>query len=218
MPAMKPPPIIRLKIANGNTITSASAPLLSAMTMAPSTSVKPTIAPIMNAYDWPIVGSQKNVDDQRLQNEGDRSAAAFNKTSTPDTNVKITARMFLPFETCPVTSRVGGGARTIWGLPQKGQYTEWSGMILPQYLQRIVGIGKTYRTCGPLAGTKTGGGMTAAAAGTSLPLRAPRFPESRNASNANPIARRSIPITSQTIQVIGGDGGGLGIPRIALAV
>jgi hypothetical protein len=91
-------------------------------------------------------------------------------------------------------------------------------MILPQYLHRIVGIGSTYRTSGPLAGTRTGGGTTTAGAGTSLPLRTPSIPESRNASKANPIDRSSIPIISQTIHVIGGAGGGLEIPKTALAV
>jgi len=121
IPAMKPPPIIRLKIANGKTMTSASAPLLSAMTIAPSTSVRPMIAPTINAYAGPITGSQKNVDDQRAQNDGDSRAAAFNKTSMPDSKDTMTAIVFLPFETRPETSPVGGGARTTCGLPQKGQ-------------------------------------------------------------------------------------------------
>ena len=112
IPAMKPPPIIRLKIANGKTITSASAPLLSAMTIAPSTNVSPTIAPIINAYDCPIVGSQKKVEDQRIQNDGDRRAAAFRRTSIPDINANTTAITFLPFETRVGRSVVGGARIT----------------------------------------------------------------------------------------------------------
>ena len=112
IPAMNPPPIIRLKIANGKIITSASAPLLSAMMIAPSTSVRPTIAPIMNAYDCPIVGSQKNMAAHILQNEGESSAAAFNRTSMPDNNASMTGMVFLPFDTRPVTSVLGGASMT----------------------------------------------------------------------------------------------------------
>lgn len=117
---MNPPPIIKLKTANGKIITSASAPLLRAMTIAPSTNVRPMIAPIMNAYACPIVGSQKNTEDHILQNDGDRSAAAFKMTSMPDNNDKMTGIVFLPFDT-RADSSVLGGARITWGFPQNGQ-------------------------------------------------------------------------------------------------
>ena len=121
MPAMNPPPIMRLKIANGNIITSARAPLPIAMIIAPRTNVRPISAPSMKAYDGPIVGSQKNMEDHIAQKVGDSNAALFSNTMIPDRSESTTAMIFLPPSRPAETSRGAGGGRTTWGLPQKGQ-------------------------------------------------------------------------------------------------
>jgi len=121
IPAMKPPPTISLNIANGKMITSASAALPSIMTMAPSTIVRPMIAPSINAYAGPIAGSQMNIDDHNVQKDGARSAALFNRTSIPAINANRTAMMFLPPNLRAATRGIAGLARITWGLPQNGQ-------------------------------------------------------------------------------------------------
>lgn len=63
-PAMKPPPIIRLKTANGSMITSARAPFPRTMTRELKINVRPIIIPIANAYVGPMAGSQKKMLDQ----------------------------------------------------------------------------------------------------------------------------------------------------------
>ncbi len=63
IPAMNPPPIMRLKIANGKIITSAITPLLRIMMTEARIIVNPMIMPSANAYVGPITGSQKNIDD-----------------------------------------------------------------------------------------------------------------------------------------------------------
>ena len=64
IPAMKPPPTIRLKIAKGKMMTSAKAPLLKIIIIDPITSVKPITSPSAKAYVLPNSGSQKKSVDQ----------------------------------------------------------------------------------------------------------------------------------------------------------
>jgi len=64
IPAMKPPPIMRLKIAKGKTMMSASAPLRRTMIIEPMIRTRPMITPNANPYSGPIKGSQKNIPDQ----------------------------------------------------------------------------------------------------------------------------------------------------------
>ena len=64
IPAIKPPPTIRLKMANGNMMTSAKAPLLKIMMIDPIISVKPIMRPNAKAYVLPKIGSQKKRVDQ----------------------------------------------------------------------------------------------------------------------------------------------------------
>ena len=79
------------------------------------------------------------------------------------------------------------------GRPQYGQYTAYSGISLPQFLQRIVGRGKTYRNLGFLPTTRP-------------------FLDKYAASN--PIANPSMSIVRMiryTKGLMGGPGGGPGI-------
>jgi len=91
----------------------------------------------------------------------------------------------------------------------------FSGITLPQYLQRTVGMGRIYRTrdLGGAIGINTG-----TAAGTTR--RFGPFLESANASRPRPSARRSIPMTSQKINGLNGYvmTVGVGMLRIALTV
>ena len=63
-PATNPPPIMRLKIANGKMITSAIAPCRRAITIEPKIIVRPIMMPSANAYPCPIAGSHQKIVDQ----------------------------------------------------------------------------------------------------------------------------------------------------------
>ena len=64
IPAINPPPMIKLKMANGKMMTSARAPLLRIMIMEPIIRVRPITKPRVNAYVRPRIGSQKKSVDQ----------------------------------------------------------------------------------------------------------------------------------------------------------
>ena len=64
IPAIKPPPTIKLKTANGKMMISARAPLLRIMIKDPMIRVRPITKPMENAYVCPRIGSQKKSLDQ----------------------------------------------------------------------------------------------------------------------------------------------------------
>ena len=64
IPTMKPPPIIKLKIANGSIIMSASAPCPRIMMTDPNTITNPITKPITNAFAIPMLGNHQKTRDQ----------------------------------------------------------------------------------------------------------------------------------------------------------